>query len=147
MFKAVDDQGRLVVLKRILLESEKEGFPITAVREIKFLQLLDHPNIVRLLDVVASRGELCSRAKQMERANQLNHVVDAHGDRRSASVFLVFEYMDHDITGLLENDEVILNPAIVKYYMQQILIALDYLHENEMIHRDIKGMKASVNCI
>ena len=34
------------------LENEKEGFPITAVREIKILRQLDHPNIVKLLDIV-----------------------------------------------------------------------------------------------
>lgn len=56
VYKASDDQtGRTVALKKVRLENEKEGFPITAVREIKILRQLDHPNIVKLLDIVTDR--------------------------------------------------------------------------------------------
>jgi cyclin-dependent kinase 9 len=59
--------GQLVALKKILMENEKEGvslnfiafpsiiyilkFPITALREIKMLKLLRHPNITELIEV------------------------------------------------------------------------------------------------
>lgn len=46
---------RLVALKKVRLENEKEGFPITAVREIKILRQLDHVNIVKLLDIVTDK--------------------------------------------------------------------------------------------
>ncbi|KAI2554039.1 cyclin dependent kinase 9, partial [Homo sapiens] len=36
--------GQKVALKKVLMENEKEGFPITALREIKILQLLKHEN-------------------------------------------------------------------------------------------------------
>ena len=39
--------GALVALKKIRLESEDEGVPATAIREISLLKELDHPNIVR----------------------------------------------------------------------------------------------------
>ena len=38
--------GKLVALKKIRLESEEEGVPSTAVREISLLRELRHPNIV-----------------------------------------------------------------------------------------------------
>lgn len=38
--------GRLVALKKIRLESEEEGVPSTAIREISLLKELQHPNIV-----------------------------------------------------------------------------------------------------
>lgn len=45
VFKAVDVKTRqLVALKSVKLENEKEGFPITAVREIKILRQLQHPD-------------------------------------------------------------------------------------------------------
>jgi serine/threonine protein kinase len=44
-----------VALKKVRLENEKEGFPITAVREIKILRQLDHDNIVKLLDIVTDQ--------------------------------------------------------------------------------------------
>ena len=43
-----------VAMKLILMDQEKEGFPITALREIKILQELRHNNIVRLIEVCRS---------------------------------------------------------------------------------------------
>jgi len=37
-----------LALKKVRLENEKEGFPITAVREIKILRQLKHKNIIKL---------------------------------------------------------------------------------------------------
>lgn len=41
------DTGEIVALKRIRLDSEDEGVPCTAIREISLLKELKHPNIVR----------------------------------------------------------------------------------------------------
>ena len=38
--------GRMVALKKIRLESEDEGVPSTAIREISLLKELQHANIV-----------------------------------------------------------------------------------------------------
>ena len=38
--------GKFVALKKIRLESEEEGVPSTAIREISLLKELQHPNIV-----------------------------------------------------------------------------------------------------
>jgi serine/threonine-protein kinase BUR1 len=43
--------GRSVALKRILMHNEKEGMPVTALREIKILKALKHKNIIELLDM------------------------------------------------------------------------------------------------
>ena len=53
-------------MKKIRLESEDEGIPSTAIREIALLKELQHPNIVRLVNVL-------------------------HTDRK---LTLVFEYLD-----------------------------------------------------
>jgi len=106
--------GTRVALKKIRKE-KKEGFPITAIREIKILKALRHPNIVQLRDVVSS------------------HLPGREGD-----VFLAFEYCDHDLTGLLES-KVHLSDAVIKYYLKSILEGLYYLHQRQILHRDIKG--------
>ena len=41
----------MVALKRILMHNEKEGMPVTALREIKILKALKHKNVVELLDM------------------------------------------------------------------------------------------------
>jgi CTD kinase subunit alpha len=38
------------------MESERDGFPVTAMREIKLLQSLRHQNIVRLYEMMVSNG-------------------------------------------------------------------------------------------
>jgi cyclin-dependent kinase len=44
--------GRLVAIKQLKTQSTEEGIPQTTLREITFLKDLDHPNIVKLLNVV-----------------------------------------------------------------------------------------------
>lgn len=56
VWKARDkENGLMVALKKVRLENEKEGFPITAVREIKILRQLNHENIIRLIDIVTDK--------------------------------------------------------------------------------------------
>ncbi len=49
--------GDLVALKKIRMDNEKEGFPITAIREIKLLKQLNHENVIRLREIVRSQSE------------------------------------------------------------------------------------------
>lgn len=51
------ETGGLVALKRIRMEAERDGFPVTAVREIKLLQSLRHPNVVELVEMLVAKGE------------------------------------------------------------------------------------------
>lgn len=48
--------NEIVALKRINTEQEENGFPITAIREVKILKALNHVNIVKLKEIVTSKG-------------------------------------------------------------------------------------------
>ena len=48
--------GQFVALKRIRMEAERDGFPVTAMREIKLLQSLKHNNVVRLYEMMVHNG-------------------------------------------------------------------------------------------
>ena len=52
-----DDKNDKVALKKIRMDNEKEGFPITAIREIKLLKSLNHENVIRLREIVRSQGK------------------------------------------------------------------------------------------
>ena len=59
VYKAKDPtNGNLVALKRIRMESERDGFPVTAMREIKLLQSLSHKNVVFLHEMMIANGDV-----------------------------------------------------------------------------------------
>ena len=114
----------IVALKKILMDNEKEGFPITAIREIMILKRLNHKNILRLIEIVTSKP----KEKNKFRGN----------------VYLVFEYMEHDISGLSDM-KMSFTISAIKCIMYQILCGIDYLHKNNIIHRDIKSANILLN--
>ena len=46
------ETGEIIAIKQIKMEDEKDGFPVTSVREIKLLRELRHKNIVELKEVL-----------------------------------------------------------------------------------------------
>lgn len=104
-------------------------FPLTAIREIKLLKTLHHENIVNLKGIVTGRGP-----------DQGDGDASGSEQRPSAgSIYMVFEYMDHDLTGLMDTPAVRFTEAQIKCYMVQLLQGLEYCHHNNILHRDIKG--------
>lgn len=128
VFKARDIKtNQLVALKSVKLENEKEGFPITAVREIKILRQLQHPNIVNMIEIVTDKQDALEFRK----------------DR--GEFYLVFEYMDHDLFGLLDSGLLDLNNDQIASFMKQLLEGLHYCHSKNFLHRDIKCSNILIN--
>ncbi|XP_055532871.1 cyclin-dependent kinase 12 isoform X2 [Wyeomyia smithii] len=128
VYKARDrETNELVALKKVRLEHEKEGFPITAVREIKILRQLNHKNIVNLREIVTDKQDALEFRKD------------------KGSFYLVFEYMDHDLMGLLESGMVEFNEQNNASIMRQLLDGLNYCHKKNFLHRDIKCSNILMN--
>ncbi|MCJ1310189.1 serine/threonine protein kinase, CMGC, CDC2/CDK sub [Agyrium rufum] len=118
-------RGNAVALKKILMHNEKDGFPITALREIKLLKMLSHPNILKLEEMA------CERSKTE--------------GRKKATMYMVTPYFDHDLSGLLENPAVTITEPQIKCYMLQLLEGLRYLHDMSILHRDMKAANLLIN--
>lgn len=120
VFKAKHKQTKkFVALKKVLMENEKEGFPITALREIRILQLLKHENVVNLIEICRTKASLSNEYK--------------------ATFYLVFDFCEHDLAGLLSNVNVKFSPGEIKKVMQQLLNGLYFIHSNKILHRDMKA--------
>nr|CAD7458992.1 unnamed protein product [Timema tahoe] len=111
VYKAIDNtNGNTVALKKIRLETEAEGVPSTAIREISLLRELDHPNIVKLLEVVPCDKKL----------------------------YMVFEYLLLDLKKFLDMNRTLLPTSLVKSYTFQLLSAISFCHAHKVLHRDLK---------
>jgi len=121
------EQGELLALKKVRLENEKEGFPITAVREIKILRQLKHKNIIKLREIVTDKQE----------------AVDFRKDK--GSFYLVFDFMEHDLMGLLDSGLVTFTQELNASIMRQIMEGLAYCHDRNFLHRDIKCSNILMN--
>ncbi|XP_010267881.1 PREDICTED: cyclin-dependent kinase C-2-like isoform X2 [Nelumbo nucifera] len=119
--------GEIVALKKIRMDNEREGFPITAIREIKILKKLHHENIIKLKEIVTSQGP------------EMDEQGKPDGNKYKGSIYMVFEYMDHDLTGLSDRPGMRFSVPQIKCYMRQLLTGLHYCHVNQVLHRDIKG--------
>ncbi|KAF2638935.1 Pkinase-domain-containing protein [Massarina eburnea CBS 473.64] len=117
--------GQIYALKKILMHNEKDGFPITALREIKLLKMLSHENCLKLEEMAVERPK-------------------AEG-RKRAILYMVMLYMDHDLSGLLDNPDVHFTEPQIKCYMLQLFKGLRYLHDNHILHRDMKAANLLIN--
>jgi hypothetical protein len=70
VFKARDKRtDKIVALKKVRLDKEREGFPVTTVREIKILRQLDnHENIIKLREIVTDKLNVTDYRKWKVRA-------------------------------------------------------------------------------
>ncbi|XP_062519677.1 cyclin-dependent kinase 2-like [Corticium candelabrum] len=112
VYKAKEKKtGELVALKKIRLDTETEGVPSTAIREISLLKELKHHSIVRLKDVMHSQKKL----------------------------YLIFEYLDQDLKKFMDSAYSLnITEDLVKSYMHQLLQGIAFCHGHRVLHRDLK---------
>ncbi|CCF57938.1 hypothetical protein KAFR_0D02900 [Kazachstania africana CBS 2517] len=113
-----NNSNELVALKKLRLNNEREGFPITSIREIKLLQSFNHDNVSTIREIMVENSKV---------------------------VYMIFEYADNDLSGLLLNKSIEISDSQKKHIFRQLLSGLNYLHKNNVIHRDIKGSNILVN--
>uniref|UniRef100_F2CUU8 [RNA-polymerase]-subunit kinase n=1 Tax=Hordeum vulgare subsp. vulgare TaxID=112509 RepID=F2CUU8_HORVV len=114
VYKARDTvSGKIVALKKVRFDNlEPESVRFMA-REILILRRLDHPSVIKIDGLVTSR--------------------------MSCSLYLVFEYMEHDLAGLVASPDIKFTEPQVKCYMNQLLSGPEHCHDRGVLHRDIKG--------
>ncbi|KAG2324178.1 hypothetical protein Bca52824_006906, partial [Brassica carinata] len=105
--------NKIVALKKVRFDlNDIESLKFMA-REIIVMRRLDHPNVLKLEGLITAPV--------------------------SSSLYLVFDYMDHDLLGLSSLPGINFTEPQVKCYMRQLLSGLEHCHSRGVLHRDIKG--------
>ena len=109
-----EDPTRLVAIKKIKLNADfKDGIAMDAIREIKYLSELSHPNIIKLHAVFSTKDQNLS---------------------------LVLEHLLlGDLEGLWKNKSITYSSADIKAWSNMLCQAIWFCHANHILHRDIKG--------
>ncbi|CAJ1085727.1 LOW QUALITY PROTEIN: serine/threonine-protein kinase MAK-like [Xyrichtys novacula] len=104
------DSGRLVAIKKFMDSDDDKTVKKIALREIKLLRQLRHDNLVNLLEVW----------------------------KRRRRWYLVFEFVERTLLDDLEQNQSGLDLNTSRQYLYQILRAVAFCHQQNIIHRDIK---------
>ena len=86
-------------------------------RELRMLQRMHHENIVDFVEAFKRKGNL----------------------------FLVFEYVEKNLLEILQDSPRGLEPKLIRHFMYQLCKAIKYLHDQNVIHRDVKPENLLVN--
>lgn len=120
VFRAQDKEtDEIVALKKLKLEREREGFPVTSLREINALMQAKHPHIVNIREMVVGSG------------------LD--------SVYIVMDFVEHDLRSLMDDMAQPFTPSETKTLLRQLLSAVAAMHERWIIHRDLKTSNLLLN--
>ncbi|BET03213.1 unnamed protein product [Nesidiocoris tenuis] len=103
--------GRIFAMKQVTTDQNEEGIPQTALREVSILRELDHPNVVKLYEVIVFEHRLA----------------------------LVLEHMASDMGSYLQSlQSHRLPPDELQSYFYQLCQVLYFVHRKGIAHRDLK---------
>ncbi|XP_046859108.1 cyclin-dependent kinase-like 4 isoform X2 [Xenia sp. Carnegie-2017] len=104
------ETGQIVAIKKFVESEDDPLIKKIAMREVRMLKQLKHPNLVNLLEVF----------------------------RRKRKLHMVFEFCDHTVLNELDANPKGVNDVNIKKIIWQTLRAVHYCHQHNCIHRDVK---------
>lgn len=109
--------GSVVAIKKFLETDNDKAVKKIATREIKILKMLRHENLVNLIEVF----------------------------RKNRRIYLVFEFIEHNLLEEIEKSKIGLGENRTREIMYQVVRGIDFMHSNNIIHRDLKPENVLIN--
>ncbi|XP_017784037.1 PREDICTED: cyclin-dependent kinase 20-like [Nicrophorus vespilloides] len=100
--------GEQIAMKKLIVKNLDEGIPKNIMREITALKVLNHENIVEIIEVIPY----------------------------GMGLLLVMEYLPSNLQEVSKN--ISLEPSKIKRYLKMLLDGVKFMHENHIMHRDLK---------
>ena len=102
--------GRQIAVKEIKTSEFKDGLDMSAIREVKYLQEIQHDNVIELVDIFMAYDNLN----------------------------LVLEFLPSDLEVIIKDRSILFTPADIKSWMLMTLRGVHHCHRNFILHRDLK---------
>jgi cyclin-dependent kinase 2 len=112
------DPEKLVAIKKLEIDEEEGGIPAAQIREVSLVKQLDHPHIVKMMDIATT----------------------------SNALLLVFELLDMDLRAFMRgNPDYFTGRSQLWSAVHQCSIGLHHCHVQRIIHRDLKPQNVLVD--
>ena len=132
VYMAQDKNKRRVAIKEIKCKHEPEGIDPVTLRELNILMDCDHPNIIRMIEFqYVPKGEA-----------EIQLIL------KDSITYIVLEYMELNLNQFLTNLADLqhkLDLVEIKTIFKKIVQGVDYLHQNYIMHRDLKPINIMIN--
>ena len=117
--------GRQVAIKKIKVGQFKDGLDMSAIREVKYLQELHHPNVIQVL-IFLCFIRLITCCNTLE-------LLDVYSQKTNLN--LVLEFLSADLELIIKDRTNVFLPADIKSWMAMSIRGLEFCHRNFILHR------------
>ncbi|XAR60930.1 Cyclin-dependent kinase [Bertholletia excelsa] len=110
VYKAINKESSEIVAIKKMKRKFYSWEECMNLREVKSLRKLNHPNIIKLKEIVRENNEL----------------------------FFIFDYMEYNLYQIMKGRQKPFSEDEIRTFMSQVLQGLAHMHKNGYFHRDLK---------